>query len=147
MVKETKENREIKTVETTSADRASAARQCMRIELPNGTMLLIAGTAKLDGNGRIVPEDFRAQTWQTFQNISARLEEEGATWDNVVRTTCHLRDLDRDGEHFSEMRTWFYTEIGLEAHPANTNIQSPIHPQDLLIEIEAIAILPHRHSS
>ena len=94
-------------------------------------MLLISGTAKWDGDGHIVAEDFRAQTWQTFQNLTALLEAEGATWDKVVRTTCHLRDLKQDYGNFNEVRNRFYKEIGLGSRPASTGIEGRIHPQDL----------------
>lgn len=144
MLKKTEGNGERRTVETNIADRASVPTRSIRIKLPEATMLWISGTAQWDGNGHMVPGDVQGQTRETFRNISARLEAEGATWDNVVRTTCHLRDLSRDYEHFNQTRTRFYSEIGLDVHPANTGIQGQIYPQDLLIEIEAMALLPHR---
>ena len=46
--------------------------------------------------------DFRAQTWRTYQNITKLLKAEGATWKDIVRTTCYLRDIERDYEAFNE---------------------------------------------
>ena len=40
--------------------------------------------------------DFRAQLRRTYDNITGLLESEGATWHDVVRTTCYLRDIERD---------------------------------------------------
>ena len=40
--------------------------------------------------------DFRAQCRRTFYNITGLLEAEGATWKDIVRTTCYLRDIERD---------------------------------------------------
>ena len=134
-------------VEDHSGDRTSVSRQSIRIKLPEATMLLISGTARWDGDGHIVHKDFRAQIWQTFQNLTALLEAEGATWDKVVRTTCHLRDLKQDCRNFNEVRARFYKEAGLGSRPANTCIQSRIQPQDLLVEVEVIAILPHERTS
>src|SRR5215467_4567047 len=83
----------------------------MRIDLSGLTILLISGTASIDENGISVHAgDFRAQLRRTYQNITALLESEGATWDDIVRTTCYLRDIGRDYEAFNEERTRFFRE-------------------------------------
>jgi enamine deaminase RidA (YjgF/YER057c/UK114 family) len=84
--------------------------------------------------------DFRAQCRRTFSNITGLLESEGATWKDIVRTTCYLRDIDRDYEAFNEERTQFYGEQGLDPLPASTGIQAILCRPDLLVEIEAIAM-------
>ena len=84
--------------------------------------------------------DFRAQTWRTFKNITALLEAEGATWKDVVRTSCYLRDIERDYDAFNEIRTEFFKQQGLNPLPASTGIQAIICRPDLLVEIEAMAI-------
>jgi 2-iminobutanoate/2-iminopropanoate deaminase len=84
--------------------------------------------------------DFNAQTWRTYQNITALLEAEGATWKDVVRTTCYLRDIERDYAAFNEIRARFFKEQGLNPLPASTGIQAILCRPDLLIEIEAMAI-------
>jgi hypothetical protein len=84
--------------------------------------------------------DFRAQTRRTFANITALLESEGASWKDVVRTTCYLRDIERDYAAFNEERTAFYREQGLDPLPASTGIQAILCRPDLLVEIEAIAM-------
>ena len=68
------------------------------------------------------------------------LEAEGATWKDIVRTTCYLRDIERDYEAFNEIRTQFFEEQGLDPLPASTGIQAILCRPDLLIEIEAMAI-------
>jgi len=65
---------------------------------------------------------------------------EGATWKDIVRTTCYLRDIERDYETFNEERTAFYHEEGLDPLPASTGIQAILCRPELLIEIEAIAM-------
>src|SRR5882757_6082177 len=90
----------------------------MRIDLGELTILLISGTASIDEHGKSVHTgDFRAQTRRTFHNIAGLLAAEGATWLDVVRTTCYLRDIDRDYEDFNDERTAFYTELGLDPLP------------------------------
>ena len=113
----------------------------MMIDLNGLTILLISGTASIDENGKTVHiGDFRAQMRRTLSNITGLLESEGCTWQDIVRTTCYLRDIDRDYEAFNEERTAFFKEQGLDPLPASTGIQAHLCRPDLLVEIEAIAM-------
>lgn len=115
----------------------------MRVELPGASMLFLSGTASIDEAGRSVYEgDFRAQCLRTFRNLTVLLASEGASWHDVVRTTCYLRDIDRDYGTFNEMRTMFLEAIPLDPLPASTGIQAHLCRPELLVEIEAIAIVP-----
>ena len=113
----------------------------MRIDLNGLVILLISGTASIDEHGESVHiGDFRAQMRRTFHNITGLLEAEGATWKDIVRTSCYLRDIERDYAAFNEERTAFYREQGLDPLPASTGIQAILCRPELLIEIEAIAM-------
>jgi 2-iminobutanoate/2-iminopropanoate deaminase len=114
----------------------------IRFELGDKAMLLISGTASVDEAGRTVHAgDFRAQLWRTYRNITALLASEGATWHDIVRTTCYLRDIERDYTDFNEVRTTFFSWLGLDPLPASTGIQARLCREDLLVEIEAIAVI------
>jgi enamine deaminase RidA (YjgF/YER057c/UK114 family) len=115
----------------------------LRVDLRAGSSLLyISGTASVDEHGRSVHAgDFRAQCWRTFRNITELLRSEGASWQDVVRTTCYLRDIERDYEDFNQVRNYFLRSQRLDPLPASTGIQARLCRADLLIEIEAIAIL------
>ena len=122
-------------------DYGSAFSRGMRIDLNGLTILLISGTASIDEAGRTVHiGDFRAQLRRTFDNITQLLAAEGATWHDIVRTTCYLRDIERDYQAFNEERTRFYKEQGLTPLPASTGIQAILCRPDLLVEIEAIVM-------
>jgi enamine deaminase RidA (YjgF/YER057c/UK114 family) len=113
----------------------------MRIDLNGLVVLLISGTASIDEAGvSIHIGDFRAQCRRTFSNITALLKAEGATWKDIVRTSCYLRDIDRDYAEFNEERTAFFKEQGLDPLPASTGIQAKLCRPELLVEIEAIAM-------
>jgi enamine deaminase RidA (YjgF/YER057c/UK114 family) len=113
----------------------------LRLEFGNIVVLLISGTASIDEYGKTVHVgDFRAQLKRTYHNITGLLEAEGASWKDIVRTTCYLRDIERDYEAFNEERTQFFAEQGLDPLPASTGIQAILCRSDLLIEIEAIAV-------
>ena len=119
----------------------SSFSRALQIDLKGVTILFISGTASVDEKGRSVYiGDFRAQTWRTYHNITALLAAGGATWKEVVRTTCYLRDIERDYEAFNEIRTQFFDEQGLDPLPASTGIQAILCRPELLVEIEAIAI-------
>ena len=113
----------------------------MRIDLNGLVILLISGTASIDESGASVHiGDFRAQMRRTLANITGLLESEGCTWHDIVRTTCYLRDIDRDYDAFNEERTAFLKEQGLDPLPASTGIEAKLCRPELLVEIEAIAM-------
>src|SRR5271157_5195920 len=119
----------------------SSFSRALRLDIKGIAILLISGTASVDESGRTVHAgDFRAQAWRTYQNITHLLEAEGATWKDVIRTTCYLRDIERDYEAFNEIRTQFFKEQGLDPLPASTGIQAILCRPDLLVEMEAMAI-------
>ena len=121
----------------------SAFSRGMRIDLKGLTILLISGTASIDEHGNTVHVgDLRAQVRRTFDNITGLLASEGATWHDIVRTTCYLRDIERDYAEFNQIRTQFFKEQELNPLPASTGIQAILCRPELLIEMEAIAMFP-----
>jgi len=119
----------------------------LRLDFGNMAVLLISGTASVGPNGETLHVgDFRAQCRRTYQNITDLLASEGATWHDVVRTTCYLRDIDRDYAAFNEERTAFFQAQELDPLPASTGIQAKLCRPELLVEIEAIAIFRSNRS-
>jgi len=122
--------------------KAASFSRGMRVELDNCIMLFISGTAAVDEQGHSLhPGDLRAQTHRTLTNIKGLLESEGADWHDVVRTTCYLADF-RNYDDFNAVRNAFYAEEGLNPLPASTCVEARICRPELLVEIEAIAIIP-----
>jgi enamine deaminase RidA (YjgF/YER057c/UK114 family) len=122
-------------------DYKSSFSRGLRIDLNGLRILLISGTASIDEYGNSVHiGDFRAQLRRTYYNITGLLESEGATWKDIVKTTCYLRDIDRDYAAFNEGRTEFFKEQGLDPFPASVGIQAHLCRPELLVEIEAIAM-------
>jgi enamine deaminase RidA (YjgF/YER057c/UK114 family) len=105
-------------------------------------ILWISGTASIDDRGvTVLAGDFRAQLWRTYRNLTQLLRSEGATWHDVVRTTCYLRDIERDYDDFNRVRTLFFRCLQVDPLPASTGIQARLCRSDLLIEIELFAFL------
>jgi 2-iminobutanoate/2-iminopropanoate deaminase len=118
----------------------------MRIDIGGVAILLISGTASIDESGKSVHiGDFSAQLRRTFDNITGLLVSEGVTWHDIVRTTCYLRDIERDYGLFNAGRTAFFKEQGLDPLPASTGIQAVLCRPELLVEIEAVAMFRTDH--
>jgi enamine deaminase RidA (YjgF/YER057c/UK114 family) len=121
--------------------RPSSFSRALCLNIADYKVLLISGTASVDEDGKSIHVgDFRAQCWRTYRNITELLGAEELTWHDVVRTSCYLRDMSRDYKDFNEVRTTFFTWLGLDPLPASTGIQATICREDLLVEIEAIAV-------
>lgn len=119
----------------------SSFSRALRLEFGDYSVLLLSGTASVNEEGKAEHVgDFRAQTWRTFRNISELLASENMSWHDVVRTTCYLRDIERDYKDFNEVRTQFYNWLNLDPLPASTGIQATLCWNTLLVEIQAIAI-------
>lgn len=119
----------------------------MRVEMGTCTTLYISGTASVNEAGQSIhPGDVKAQTTRAFENIKALLEAESADWHDIVRTTCYLADM-RTYEEFNEARNAFYDQEKVWPYPASTCIEARICRGDLLVEIEAIAIIPSSRGS
>jgi len=124
-------------------DYASSFSRGLAVDAEAGQRTLwLSGTASIDDRGRtLYPGDFRAQQWRTYRNLTRLLESEGADWSDIVRTSCYLRDIERDYDTFNAVRTLFFLCMGLDPLPASTGIQARLCRSDLLIEIEAFAIV------
>lgn len=127
--------------------RPSSFSRGLSIDIGDKTLILISGTASIDEQGRTCHAgDFRAQVLRTYRNITALLDAAHATWHDVVRTTCYLRDIERDYRDFNEIRTAFFDWLRLDPLPASTAVQARLCREDLLVEIEATAIVPRSGS-
>ena len=119
----------------------------MRVEIGDASMLFISGTASVNEEGQsLYPGDVTAQTVRALSNIKALLASEGANWHDVVRTTCYLADF-RAYDEFNDARNAFYESERLHPLPASTCIEARICRPELLVEIEAIAVMPRQRSA
>jgi enamine deaminase RidA (YjgF/YER057c/UK114 family) len=104
-----------------------------------GRTLYIAGQLALDKDGNLVGrDDFRAQVQQVFENLEARLEEVGATFDNVIKLNYYLTDAS-DLLAIREVRNSY---INRENPPASTLVVvKQLVREEYFIEVEAIAVV------
>jgi enamine deaminase RidA (YjgF/YER057c/UK114 family) len=102
----------------------------------NDKMMLISGTASVDETEPRA--GVSAQLWRTYRNITAL--RRGRDLADIIRT-CYCATSSGTTD-FNEIRTAFYAWHGLD--PAGQQIQARLCREDLLIEIEAIAVMPKR---
>ena len=109
------------------------------VDVP-GRLVVVSGQVALDSAGNLVgPGDLEAQTRQVFGNLEAALTAAGATWEHVIRLGYFLRDAGGVGVVRS-VRAEFVPE-GVE--PAASLVEvSRLVRDDLLIEVEALAVVP-----
>ena len=102
-----------------------------------GNLLFISGQVPLDpASGQPVEATIQAQAVRSLENVKAILAQAGAGMENVVKTTVFLKDM----EDFAEMNRIYQTFFP-ENCPARSAVQAARLPKDVLVEIEAIAVL------
>jgi reactive intermediate/imine deaminase len=103
-----------------------------------GDLLFISGHAAFDKQGNVVGVgDAAAQTEQILKNIQALLEEAGASFDNIVKSTTYLVNV-ADLPKVSEVKKRFYRQ----PYPTSASVEvKGLARPELLVEIDAIAAL------
>lgn len=105
--------------------------------IKTGSLLFVSGQIPLDPEtGQMVDGDIQAQTHRVFKNLQAVLEAAGATFDNVVRTTVYVADMN----DFAAVNEVYGTYFSSPA-PARATIQAARLPKDARVEIDVIASL------
>ena len=99
------------------------------------SLVFFAGQGPIDPEtNSLIEGGVRVQTERTMRNIAALLEAAGLDFDDVVKTTCYLADMD-DFAAFNEV----YGSFLSQPYPARTTIEAARLPLDIRVEIEVIA--------
>jgi 2-iminobutanoate/2-iminopropanoate deaminase len=102
-----------------------------------GDYLFCSGQIPLDPqSGAIVGADVAAQTRQVMHNLGAVLEAAGARFDDVVKTTIFLIDMN----DFAAVNAVYGESFGATP-PARSTVEVSALPRGVRVEIEAIAII------
>ena len=99
--------------------------------------LFASGQIALDPQlGELVGNTIEEQTAQVMKNIAGLLEAAGCSFDNVVKTTCFLKDIN-DFVAFNEV----YAQSFGESLPSRSAVGVAGLPKGALVEVEVIAAL------
>ncbi len=101
-------------------------------------LLFTAGQIAIDpATGQVVAGTVAAQTERVMSNLAAVLATVGATFADIVKTTVFLQDL----ADFPIVNEVYGNALG-DARPARSTVQVSGLPRGVLVEIEAVALVP-----
>ena len=121
----------MKTVET---KRAPAAIGPYSQAAVFGGFVYTSGQIPIDPEtGKIEATDIAGQAKQAIHNIGAILEAAGSSFENVIKTTCFLINMD-DFAAFNEVYAKYFT-----GRPARSCVEVAALPKGALVEIEVVA--------
>lgn len=98
-----------------------------------GKLVITSGQIPVDPKTGSAPEGIEAQAEQSCKNVGAILEAAGLSYDNVVKTTCFLAEME-DFSKFNEVYAKYFT-----SKPPRSCVAVKTIPKGLLCEIEVIA--------
>ncbi len=124
---------ELKKVSTTAAP-AAIGPYSQAIQV--GEFLFTSGQIPLDpSTGVLVGENITEQTERVMQNLGAVLSAAGAGFENAVKTTCFLANME-DFAAFNGVYAKYFTTC-----PARSCVAVKTLPKGALVEVEVIAKL------
>ena len=102
-----------------------------------GECLYTSGQIPIDpATGLVVENDIEIQGRQAMENLKNLLEAAGSGMDKVVKTVVYITDLN----NFTAMNQ-IYAAYFAEPYPARSCVEVSRLPKDVLVEIEAVALL------
>ena len=104
--------------------------------MANGTLYVSGQIPVVPATGAIVSDKIEDQARQVMENVKAVVEAAGLTLDNVVKTTVFIKNMD----DFAVING-IYSEYFKENCPARACVEVARLPKDVLIEMEAIAVV------
>jgi 2-iminobutanoate/2-iminopropanoate deaminase len=117
-------------------DKAPAAIGPYSQALIHDRLMFASGQIPIDpAAGKIVEGDIKVQAVQVMKNIGAILNEAGAGYENVIKTTCFLKNME-DFAAFNEVYAQYFT-----GKPARSCVEAARLPKDVLCEVEVIAVI------
>jgi 2-iminobutanoate/2-iminopropanoate deaminase len=101
-----------------------------------GSIIYFSGQIPLDPKtGQFVSGGTDVQTRRVMENIAGLLKAEGLSFDNIVKTTIFLADIN-DFQTVNEI----YGSYFKQAPPARSTVQAGALPKGARVEIEVIAV-------
>lgn len=100
-----------------------------------GNLLFLSGQIPVDpSSNNVVENDIVIQTNQVMKNIKAILKSQQLSFENIVKTTIFLKDMNQ----FILVNDEYSKHLG-NHRPARSTVEVSRLPKDVLIEIEVIA--------
>lgn len=100
-----------------------------------GQMLFTSGQIALDLEGKLINDSIEKETRQVFKNLNAILEEAGLSFEQVVKVSIFLKDMN-DFEKVNQIYAEYFSP---DTAPARETVQVAKLPKNVNIEISLIA--------
>ena len=98
--------------------------------------VFVSGQLALDvATNDLVEGGIKEQTEQVLKNLTAILQAAGSSWENVIKATVFLKDMNMFGQ-MNEV----YARVLKGIPPVRTAVEAARLPKDALIEIDVIAL-------
>lgn len=103
-----------------------------------GNTLYTSGQIAINpATGALETSSIEAETEQVMQNMKAVLDAAGMTFEDVVKTTIFIMDMN----DFAKINTVYATYFNEKTAPARETVQVACLPKNVNVEISMIAIL------
>ncbi len=117
-----------------ATDKAPAAIGPYSQAIKLGGLLFTSGQIPLDASGQLVEGGIEEQAHQVFRNLEAVLAAAGATFNDVVKATVFMKDMN----DFATVNGIYASYFG-DHKPARSAVEVARLPKDVLVEIEVIS--------
>ena len=104
--------------------------------LVNGTLFTSGQIAFNPTTGDLVLDDIKTETTQVMENLKAVLTEAKMTFENVVKTSIFIADMN-DFAAINEVYGAYFND---ETAPARETVQVACLPKNVNVEISMIAV-------
>jgi 2-iminobutanoate/2-iminopropanoate deaminase len=106
--------------------------------ITSGSFIFLSGQIPIDPKtGELSQGDITQETNRVLDNLEAVLAASGSSFDNVVKTTIYLLDLN----DFQVVNATYAKRFG-PTPPARATVQVAALPKGARVEIDAIARMP-----
>lgn len=132
-----KRENQMKEIITTDKAPSAIGPYSQAVKVPEGKLLFCSGQIPLDPETmEIVGTSAAEQCSQVMENINQLLKAAGANFENVIKTTIYLTDMN-DFASINEV----YGRSFKQNPPARACVEVSRLPKDVKIEIEVVAVL------
>ena len=103
----------------------------------SGDTLYVSGQIPIDANtGKLVEGDIKKETQQCMINLEAILTEAGMSFENVVKSSIFLNDMNQ----FSDVNEVYGAYFDADTAPARETVEVANLPKFVNVEISMIAV-------
>jgi len=100
-----------------------------------GKYLFVSGQIAINSvTGQLVTDNIEDETRQVMQNIEAILVAAEMSWDNIIKTTIFLTDINNFAKINQVYGSFFQTDF-----PARETVEVSRLPKDVNVEISVVA--------